>query len=87
MLSKSIKKGDSIYIGDGNLSLQVENVHKEYVDTIVYNDYLLKERKNMNLPGNRVFLDTITEQDKYDLLNFSLPNDIDMISVSFCRSA
>lgn len=41
----------------------------------------------MNLPGNRVYLDTITEQDKYDIVNFALPNDIDMISVSFCRSA
>ena len=51
------------------------------------NDYILKERKNMNLPGNRVLLNTLTEKDYYDLEYFVIKNKIDFVSVSFCRSA
>ena len=40
----------------------------------------------MNLPGNRIFLDTITEKDIFDLRNFTLSEEIDFVSVSFCRS-
>ena len=48
------------------------------------NDYILKERKNMNLPGNRVLIDTLTEKDYYDLEYFVINNKIDFVSVSFC---
>lgn len=51
------------------------------------NDYILKERKNMNLPGNRVLIDTLTEKDYYDLEYFVINNKIDFVSVSFCRTA
>ena len=81
--------GDSILVADGNLNLKVEEKDhsKNLVTTRVLNDYMLYERKNMNLPGNRVFLSTITEKDKYDLINFTLEEQIDFVSVSFCRSA
>lgn len=88
-LCESVKEGDLILIADGNLALRVTKVNSigSYVQTEVLNDYLLSEKKNMNLPGNRVLLETITEKDKYDLKSFAATNKIDFVSVSFCRSA
>ena len=41
----------------------------------------------MNLPKKKIDLPTITEKDIVDLKNFVLDYDVDMVSVSFCRSA
>lgn len=41
----------------------------------------------MNLPGCKVDIPTITEQDEDDIVNFGLNNGIDMIALSFTRSA
>lgn len=88
-LLDSVKVGDQIYIGDGNLAVEVLKISssENSVYTRVLNNYVLGERKNMNLPGNTVDLPTITEKDEFTLKNFTIPNEIDMVSVSFCRSA
>jgi len=39
----------------------------------------------MNLPGCVVHLPTLTEQDEKDILEFGIPNGIDMIAASFIR--
>lgn len=39
----------------------------------------------MNLPGCVVHLPTLTEQDEKDILDFGIPNGIDMIAASFIR--
>ncbi|KAG1359544.1 Pyruvate kinase, cytosolic isozyme [Cocos nucifera] len=43
------------------------------------------ERKNVNLPGIVVDLPTLTEKDKEDILGWGVPNNIDMIALSFVR--
>ena len=88
-LLTSVGLGDRILVGDGNLTLIVKKIveSENYLITEVLNNYLLRERKNMNLPGNRVELETITENDKFILENFAIPSDVDFVSVSFCRSA
>lgn len=40
----------------------------------------------MNLPGNKIDLPTLTEKDIFTLKNFTIPLEIDMVSVSFCWS-
>ncbi|KAJ0013342.1 hypothetical protein Pint_20200 [Pistacia integerrima] len=45
----------------------------------------LGERKNVNLPGVIVDLPTLTEKDKEDILQWGVPNKIDMIALSFVR--
>lgn len=54
--------------------------------TEVLNDASIGERKNMNLPGCPVKLPTITEKDENDIL-FGLKNGVDMIALSFTRTA
>lgn len=43
------------------------------------------ERKNVNLPGIVVDLPTLTDKDKEDILQWGVPNNIDMIALSFVR--
>lgn len=45
------------------------------------------EKKNMNLPGCKVDLPTVTEKDEKDIVEFGLKHGIDMIALSFTRSA
>jgi pyruvate kinase len=51
------------------------------------NDYVLGEKKNMNLPGSKVNLPTLTEKDVDDIQNFGVKNKVDLIAASFVRSA
>lgn len=43
------------------------------------------ERKNVNLPGVVVDLPTLTDKDVDDLVNWGVPNEIDVIAASFVR--
>lgn len=43
------------------------------------------ERKNVNLPGVVVDLPTLTDKDVEDILDWSIPNEIDFIAASFVR--
>jgi pyruvate kinase len=45
----------------------------------------LGERKNVNLPGVVVDLPTLTEKDKVDILEWGVPNKVDVIALSFVR--
>jgi pyruvate kinase len=53
----------------------------------VENDFVLGERKNVNLPGVHLRLPGITDKDRHDIAEFALKHDVDIISGSFVRSA
>lgn len=74
-------------VADGELILNVLEVHETSVIVTVYNDFKLGEKKNMNLPGCVVKLPTVTEKDEDDIVNFGLKYGVDMIALSFTRCA
>ncbi len=41
----------------------------------------------MNIPGAKIEIDTITEKDYKDIVNFGVKHQVDFISLSFARSA
>jgi len=51
------------------------------------NTVTIGERKNMNLPGIKVNLPTLTEQDETDIIEFGLKHSVDIIAASFVRKA
>ena len=51
------------------------------------NDCQLGERKNMNLPGCKVNLPTVTDIDEKDIVDFGLKYGVDIIALSFTRRA
>lgn len=53
----------------------------------VDNNAKIGEKKNVNLPGCKVNLPTVTEKDEMDILEFGLKKGIDIIALSFCRTA
>jgi pyruvate kinase len=86
-LPVDVKPGNTILCADGTISLTVLSCDTEAgtVRCRCENTATLGERKNVNLPGVVVDLPTLTEKDKEDILEWGVPNNIDMIALSFVR--
>uniref|UniRef100_A0A0D9VTI4 Pyruvate kinase n=1 Tax=Leersia perrieri TaxID=77586 RepID=A0A0D9VTI4_9ORYZ len=86
-LAIDLKPGSSVLCADGTITLTVLSCDREQslVRCRCENSALLGERKNVNLPGVIVDLPTLTEKDKVDILQWGVPNKIDMIALSFVR--
>ncbi|XP_072984494.1 pyruvate kinase, cytosolic isozyme-like [Typha latifolia] len=86
-LAEDLNPGSVILCADGTITLTVLSCDKEkgLVRCRCENSALLGERKNVNLPGVIVDLPTLTEKDKEDILQWGIPNKIDMIALSFVR--
>ncbi|KAL9659796.1 hypothetical protein QQ045_024605 [Rhodiola kirilowii] len=86
-LAHDVKPDSVILCADGTITFTVLECDKEagLVRCRCENSAMLGERKNVNLPGVIVDLPTLTEKDKEDILNWGVPNNIDMIALSFVR--
>ncbi|CAL9766120.1 unnamed protein product [Musa acuminata subsp. burmannicoides] len=86
-LPVDLKPGNTILCSDGTITLIVLSCDPEAgtVKCRCQNTATLGERKNVNLPGVVVDLPTLTEKDKEDIMGWGVPNNIDMIAVSFVR--
>ncbi|CAA3014852.1 pyruvate kinase, cytosolic isozyme [Olea europaea subsp. europaea] len=84
-LAVGVKPGSVILCADGTISFNVLSCDKVQglVRCRCENTAVLGQRKNVNLPGVIVDLPTLTEKDKEDILNWGVPNNIDMIALSF----
>lgn len=85
-LPADVKAGDQILIDDGLIELHVKEKNETDIVCEVINGGVLGTRKGVNVPGVKVRLPGITEQDKKDIL-FGIENDFDFIAASFVRSA
>ncbi|KAJ9697659.1 hypothetical protein PVL29_006998 [Vitis rotundifolia] len=86
-LAEDVKPDSVILCADGTITFTVQSCDKQkgLVRCRCENSAVLGERKNVNLPGVIVDLPTLTEKDKEDILNWGVPNKIDMIALSFVR--
>ncbi|XP_010257721.1 PREDICTED: pyruvate kinase, cytosolic isozyme [Nelumbo nucifera] len=86
-LADDLKEGSVILCADGTITLTVLSCDRKLgsVRCRCENSAVLGERKNVNLPGVIVDLPTLTEKDKEDILQWGIPNKIDMIALSFVR--
>lgn len=86
-LPLDLKPGNTILCADGTISLTVLSCDPvaQIVTCRCENTAMLGERKNVNLPGINVDLPTLTDKDKEDILGWGVPNNIDMIALSFVR--
>ncbi|MCK9614190.1 MAG: pyruvate kinase [Candidatus Omnitrophica bacterium] len=80
-----IKKGQHIYIDDGNIALLVLRSDKNRLKTKVVIPGLIKERKGINIPGVKIGFKDLTAKDK-ESIHFCMENKIDYIAQSFVRS-
>jgi len=86
-LPVDLKPGNIILCADGTITLSVLSCDPAAgtVRCRCQNTAMLGERKNVNLPGVVVDLPTLTEKDKEDILGWGVPNNIDIIALSFVR--
>ena len=86
-LAVDLKPGNPILCADGTITLTVLScdLAAGTVRCRCENTAMIGERKNVNLPGVVVDLPTLTEKDKEDILRWGVPNNIDMIALSFVR--
>ena len=88
-LTSSINIDSKILVADGLLSLKVtgKSRQKNEVYTVIQNDFILGEKKNVNLPKINLTIDTITEKDRHDIVDFGVKHGVDFIALSFTRTA
>jgi pyruvate kinase len=85
-IARDVEVGSRILLSDGLIELRVLRVDGEDVETEVINGGVLGQQKGINLPGTTVSLPSITDKDKADLA-FGLSHGIDMLAMSFVRTA
>jgi pyruvate kinase len=85
-LAKEVGPGARILLADGLIELRVVRVRGQEVECEVVNGGQLGEHKGINLPGIALSIPALTEKDREDL-EFGLEHGVDMVAVSFVRSA
>jgi pyruvate kinase len=85
-LAREVRPGARILLSDGLIELCVVRVRGGDVRTRVVNGGVLGEHQGINLPGVALSVPALTEKDRADL-EFGLEHDVDIVALSFVRSA
>ena len=83
-LPKVVKPGDSIYMNDGYIQLQVERVEGQAVHCLVQVGGELRSHKGVNFPGIDLGISAFTEHDQA-LLAFAAEQNLDGVGESFVQ--
>lgn len=78
--------GDRILMDDGQISMQIVDVAMDSLGARVLVGGKLSSHKGVNLPGVHLSLPGFTKKDETDLA-FGLNHGVDMVAISFVRSA
>ncbi len=86
-ITETLQVGEKVAIDGGMLFAEVVKVGADFVQCKAENSWTISSRRHINLPGERVDLPTLTEQDISDLKVFANNERIKYIAMSFVRSA
>jgi len=82
---RPIKKGQLVFIDDGNIVLKVKARQTRCLKLEVVIGGRIKQNKGLNMPGVKLNFPRITSKDKQDL-QFGIKYRVDFIAQSFVRS-
>jgi pyruvate kinase len=85
-LPQEVGPGSRILLSDGRIELRVRGVTGEDVECDIINGGTLAEHQGINLPGAALSIPALTEKDRKDL-EFGLKHGVDVVALSFVRSA
>jgi pyruvate kinase len=85
-IARLVKTNNRILMDDGFIELRVRSIDGDRVVCRVVRGSELREHKGVNLPGIDLHLATVTKKDLDDL-RFGLQQGVDIIAMSFVRSA
>ncbi|NTV29830.1 MAG: pyruvate kinase [Candidatus Omnitrophica bacterium] len=83
---RQIKKGQPVFIDDGNIALVVESASPKALKTRVAVGGFLKEHKGVNMPDLKLSFKGLTDKDRA-ALTFCLEERLDFVAQSFVRTA
>jgi pyruvate kinase len=81
-LPKAVKPGDTLYLNDGYIQIEVVKVNGNDVECRVVAGGELRSRKGLNLPGIDLGISAFTDHDR-ECLHFALEHGVDAVSQSF----
>ncbi len=81
-LPQSVKAGDTLFLNDGYIQLEVAAIKGNDVLCTVRVGGELRSRKGLNLPDINLGISAFTERD-HECLKFALENGVDAVSQSF----
>ncbi len=85
-LPQVVTAGDALFLNDGFIELQVQQVEGQEVHCVVRTGGELRSRKGLNLPGIDLGIRAFTDEDRR-CLEFALEQGVDAVSQSFVGSA
>jgi pyruvate kinase len=85
-LARDVKPGEHILLSDGRIELVVREVSGTDIICDVLNGGTLGEHQGINLPGTNVSIPSLTPKDEDDL-DFGLKHAVDLVAISFVRTA
>jgi pyruvate kinase len=85
-LPQTVKPGDTLYLNDGLIQLQVDNIAGNDVNCKVMVGGKLRSKKGLNLPGIDLGITAFTDRD-HEYLKFAMAHGVDAISQSFVETA
>jgi pyruvate kinase len=85
-LLQDINIWDIIKIDSGLFDVEVKTIHDNYCIVRALQDARIWSHRHINLPGKKLKLTAMSEQDQQDLL-FGIHNGIHIVAMSFVRSA
>ena len=85
-LAKEVTVGDHILLADGLVSLKVQAINNNEIDTIIENSGKMGSGKRVAVPGVTLGLPFLSEQDRADI-TFGIEQKVDFIAASFVQQA
>ncbi|MFA7284304.1 MAG: pyruvate kinase [Candidatus Absconditabacterales bacterium] len=85
-LLEDLKVGDIIKVDSGLFDVEVVEIGSDYCTCKALSSALIGSYRHINLPGKKIKLPGLTDQDKEDML-FGIANKINIVAMSFVRSA
>ena len=85
-LTRAVKKGDPILLGDGEIELEALQVSKYEVKCRIIVGGILGSHKGIHFPSSSLNIRALTHEDKEDLA-FGIEEEVDMIALSFVRNS
>jgi pyruvate kinase len=85
-LARDLQPGVRILLSDGLIELRVIKVRGHDIECQIVNGGILGEHQGINLPGVALSVPALTRKDRVDL-KFGLAHGIDVVALSFVRSA
>ncbi len=85
-LTRSLKKGDPILLGDGEIELEAQQIGESEVRCKIIVGGPLGSHKGIHFPRSSLNIRSLTNRDKKDLA-FGIEQKVDFVALSFVRHA